>query len=162
MKGRKPKPGAIREIQGNPGRRPINAEAPKLPLLHEVPAPPAFLEGLAREKWLELAGMLVVANVLTGGDLHNLEGFCRAYERWREAEAHVAKHGVVVGSVRKGFRKNPAATVANESLKQLRDFASLLGLDPSSRERLHIHGAPVQPASKENRFHALPGGKGAA
>ena len=44
--------------------------------------------------------------------------------------------------------KNPAMTAANEAMKQMASFGSLLGLDPSSRQRL-IGGNKEQ---KGNRF----------
>lgn len=160
LPGRPNKPDAVKALQGNPGKRARNTSQPKLPALDAAPPAPAWLGELGREKWAEVAGMLVRANVLTGGDLHNLEAFCIAYQNARDAEADIRKNGITTGSKRKGFRKNPAVTVLNEAVKQLRDFGALLGLDPSSRDRLHVPGA--QPASTVNRFTALPGGRGAA
>lgn len=165
LRGRKPKPQAVKDLEGNPGKRPANENAPKLPTLSQVPPAPEYLGVIAAAKWVEVAGMLVVANVLTGGDLHNLEAFCVAYQTFREAEADIVKNGLTTGSKRKGFRKNPSVTIRAEAMRQLRDFSALLGLDPSSRERLKVPKIGTQPPSATNRFTALPGGmaaKGAA
>ena len=50
--------------------------------------------------------------------------------------AVVVKDGVVVFSAQGSPIKNPAYTVANETMRQMVTFGSLLGLDPSSRTRL--------------------------
>ncbi|MCW0136121.1 P27 family phage terminase small subunit [Escherichia coli] len=43
--------------------------------------------------------------------------------------------GITV-EVRRGQRKTPALTAANEAARQMVTFGSLLGLDPASRQRL--------------------------
>ena len=69
-------------------------------------------------------------------DLHNVEAFCTAYDKWRMAEEAVQQFGIVVESAQGSPMKNPALTAANESMRQLVTFGSLLGLDPSSRSRI--------------------------
>lgn len=148
--GPPPTPTAIRELQGNPSKRPLPEGEPKLTPLSEYPQPPQHLgDGIARDKWLELARILTDAGVLTSGDLHNLEGFCLAYERWRAAEAEIKITGIIIEG-EKGPMKSPANAVIAESMKQWKELGSLLGLDPSSRTRL-----VVDKPAKKNPFAQL-------
>jgi P27 family predicted phage terminase small subunit len=153
--GRPPLPTAVKELRGNPGRRPLNSREPKLPKLAGVPAPPATLrEGPGRDKWVELAEILHRAGVLTSGDLHNLEAFCAAYARWRRAEEEIEAGGITLRTAH-GVIKHPAVAVAADALKLLHMFGASLGLDPSSRSRL-----AVEAEKPENRFlAAVKGGK---
>ena len=133
--GRKPKPVERKIAAGNPGKRALNKDAPKFEGVVNVD-PPVWLEGPGRDLWLHLAPLLCAQQVLQATDIQNLEFYCAAYGRFRTAEAHVAEHGITVEGAQGGMVKNPAATVINESTRQMATFGSLLGLDPSSRQRL--------------------------
>ncbi|MEL7893503.1 phage terminase small subunit P27 family [Vreelandella neptunia] len=139
-RGRKPKPSHLKAVQGNAGKRAVNHDEPQGDELTEVPLPPDWLDPIGIQMWEKIGPWLVSSKILTGSDLSNLEAYCAAYARWRKAEAHIAKHGITVQGMNSEV-KNPACTVANESLKQLVTFGSALGLDPSSRSRLAIPGA---------------------
>ncbi|OHV13001.1 phage terminase small subunit P27 family [Kushneria phosphatilytica] len=140
-RGRKPKPSHLKAVQGNPGKRAVNQDEPQADSLTEAPEPPDWLSELADEAWRKLAPWLVGAKILTHSDLHNLEAFCAAYGRWRDAEREIARVGLTVETPLGGMAKNPACTVANESLKQMNTYGSALGLDPASRSRLAVPGA---------------------
>ena len=140
-RGRKPKPSHLKAVQGNPGKRAVNQDEPQAESLTQTPEPPEWLSDLGQAAWLKLAPWLVGSKILTASDLHNLEAFCAAYSRWRLSEIDIAKNGLTVETPMGGIAKNPACTVANESLKQMSVFGSALGLDPSSRARLAVPGA---------------------
>lgn len=136
-RGRKPKPKALKKLAGNPGKRALNNAEPTFSALLHVDCP----EWLAGDEWAPTLWEMVIkelcgAQVLCITDLHNLEAFCAAYSRWRRAERAITEHGLVVEGATGGPIKNPACTVANESLKQMTTYGALLGLDPSSRSRL--------------------------
>lgn len=133
--GRRPKPVERKVAAGNPGKRALNRSAPEFGVAINVD-PPEWLIGAGRDLWLHLAPLLCSQQVLQATDIQNLELYCTAYGRFREAEAHIAKNGVVVDGAQGGLVKNPAATVINEATRQMATFGSLLGLDPSSRQRL--------------------------
>lgn len=136
-RGRRPKPTAKKLLAGNPGKRALNHDAPNFTPVTGVCCPDWLAEDeLAATMWDMLIGELCGAQVLCLTDLHNLEAFCAAYSRWRRAEREIARHGLVVEGATGGPIKNPACTVANESLRQITSYGSLLGLDPSSRSRL--------------------------
>lgn len=134
-RGRKPKPTKLRELNGNAGKRPLNTNEPKFSEIVNI-EPPKWLPDLAVEMWHRVVPELLANKILTLVDIHNVEAFCLAYARWREAESHVNDNGVVMNTPMGGMVKNPALTVVNEAKKQMIQFGSLLGLDPSSRSRL--------------------------
>lgn len=147
MRGRKPKPTALKKLAGNPGKRKLNDAEPDFTEITDV-EPPEWLPQLAVEMWQTVMPELLAAKVLTVPDLHNVEAFCTAYAMWRDAEDHVKRFGVVI-ETEKSTIKNPAVTVINEAKKQMREFGSLLGLDPSSRQRLV---GPKKSEDKGNPF----------
>lgn len=135
-RGRKPKPTKLKELQGNPGKRALNKNEPQFTEILAV-EPPEWLEPLAMEMWERVVPQLCANKILTIGDLHNVEGFCTAYARWRQSQIEINNYGVVVPHPETGvLQKNPAVTVMNETARQMITFGSLLGLDPSSRVRL--------------------------
>ena len=133
--GRKPKPVERKVAAGNPGKRALNKDAPQFEGIVNVD-PPEWLQGAGRDLWLHLAPLLCAQQVLQATDIQNLEFYCAAYGRFREAERHIAQHGITVEGAQGGLVKNPAATIINEATRQMATFGSLLGLDPSSRQRL--------------------------
>lgn len=135
-RGRKPKPTKLKEQNGNAGKRALNKNEPKFKQVTNI-EPPKWLEPLAVEMWQRVVPQLCANDLLTVGDLHNVEAFCMAYARWREAQTLVNLHGLVITNPETGsVIKNPAVTVVNEASKQMIQFGSLLGLDPSGRSRL--------------------------
>lgn len=149
-RGRKRKPRAHKLLAGNPGKRPINHAEPQYNAPKEYESP-KWLDFTAQRMWDELAPKLVATGVLKETDLHNLEVFCKAYSRWRLAEDEIKKYGITVLDNNNSLKKNPACTVANESLKQLDSFGAKLGLDPSNRTRL----MGDTPGQKKNAFNEL-------
>ena len=110
--------------------------------------------------WNTVCPELCSQKILSATDLHNLEMFCIAYSNWRQAQDEIAQLGVTLvdyipgaeeGAVKEKRYKNPACTVANETMKQVSSFGALLGLDPASRQRLIGAG----PEKKENPFSKL-------
>jgi P27 family predicted phage terminase small subunit len=152
--GRPPKPTALKVIQGNAGKRKLNKNEPSPDALVVVPEPPEWFGPIAVAAWQQVAPWLIEAKILTGTDLHNLEAFCMAYQRWREAQDDITKNGIIVMGAKQEI-KNPACTVANETMRQMATFGSALGLDPAARARLKPGGAE----KPKNPFTALRGGK---
>lgn len=133
-RGRRPKPTKQKQLAGNPGKRALNTNEPEFTKLTKV-EPPIWMPELAIGMWETIVPDLLSAEVLTVPDLHNVESFCMAYCRWRQAEEDINKNGITI-ETEKTVIKNPAVTVVNEAKRQMVQFGSLLGLDPSSRSRL--------------------------
>jgi P27 family predicted phage terminase small subunit len=153
-RGRKPKPTAKKELAGNPGKRALNTAEPEFSAITDID-PPEWLSPRAATMWRMLVPELLREKVLCITDLHNVEAFCSAYDKWRLAEEAVQQFGIVVQSTQGSPMKNPALTAANEAMRQIVTFGSLLGLDPSSRSRI-IGGN--KNTNTENPFAALLSG----
>ncbi len=134
-RGRKPKPTAKKQLAGNPGKRAINTAEPKFSLVTNID-PPEWLSPNAAAMWQRVIPELLREKVLAITDLHNVEAFCNAYGNWRMAQESIEQFGIVVQSAMGSPIKNPALTAANETMRQMVTFGSLLGLDPSSRSRI--------------------------
>ncbi|MNJ28495.1 Phage terminase, small subunit [compost metagenome] len=149
-RGRKPKPTAKKQLAGNPGKRALNTAEPEFTRITDVD-PPEWLSERAAVVWRMLVPELLRENVLALTDLHNVEAFCTAYSNWRLAQDSVEQFGIVVESSQGSPMKNPALTAANEAMRQMVTFGSMLGLDPASRTR--IIGGNKQKST--NEFAAL-------
>jgi P27 family predicted phage terminase small subunit len=143
MAGRRPKPTALKVLQGNPGKRKLNRSEPST--RRGAPDRPMFLTESAIAAWDHIVPLLLEMNVLTTSDGFALANLCMAFARWQEAEAAITEHGVVckVPVMDKTYElvgwkitKNPACTVAMACQKEMRAQLSAFGLDPSSRSRI--------------------------
>lgn len=149
-RGRKPKPTAKKELAGNPGRRPLNLAEPDFSEVTEI-TPPDWMPERAQAMWQAMVPELLREKILCITDLHNVEAFCVAYDKWRMSEEAVQEHGILITTESGTVIKNPALTAANEAMRQLSTFGAQLGLDPSSRSRL-IGGGKKSP---DNPFKDL-------
>ncbi|TWU12089.1 Phage terminase, small subunit [Symmachiella macrocystis] len=137
MRGRKPKPTALKTLEGNPGKRPLNAREPHA--APEVPDCPEHLDDVARAEWFRTAKVLLDMGLLTLADRSALAAYCVAYSRWVHAEEQVKKYGTIVKSPAKGFpMKSPYLTVADQAMEAMRKLMVEFGLTPSSRSRIKL------------------------
>jgi P27 family predicted phage terminase small subunit len=136
MPGRRPKPTALKALEGNPGKRPLNRSEPKP---SGIPKCPSHLDKEAKREWRRISAELIALGLLTSVDRAALAAYCAAYSRWVAAETNVQKHGTVIKSPKSGYPiQNPYLGVANRALDQIRQFAIEFGLTPASRSRLHV------------------------
>ena len=138
-RGRKPTPTAIKELEGNPGKRALNDKEPKPQ--KKAPPCPKWLEPEAKKEWRRLAKKMEALGVLTEVDMAAFAGYCQAYARWKEAEEFISKHGSILKTASGYIQQIPQVSIAQQNLKQMRNFCSELGLTPSARSRLNITNA---------------------
>jgi len=131
----KRKPTHLKLLEGNPGKRPINKREPR-PKKRKI-KPPVFFNVNALAEWQRVAPELEHLGLLTDIDITALAAYCVSYSRWLAAEADIEENGPVIEG-KHGRYKNPAVTVANSYLRQMRSFASEFGLTPASRPRLSV------------------------
>ncbi|MCX8574532.1 MULTISPECIES: phage terminase small subunit P27 family [unclassified Gilliamella] len=137
--GRKPKPVAIKKLTNNPGKRKLNKYEPTFTPIKGVTHPEWFVEAelhLAIIMWELTAKELCAEGLLCLTDLSILERWCVAYEFWRRAVINIARQGNTVLGATGGPVKNPELTAKKEQESEMNTTGALLGLDPSSRQRL--------------------------
>ena len=78
QRGRKPKPTAVKVLEGNPGKRGLNAGEPKPE--KKAPRCPAWLEAEAKKEWKRMAKQMERLGILTEIDMAAFAGY------WEGAE----------------------------------------------------------------------------
>lgn len=154
MAGRRPKPTALRELEGNRGHRPLNRSEPKP---SGVPKCPPHLDKVAKQEWRRISSELVALGLLTSVDRAALAGYCAAWSRWVDADSNVQKFGAVIKSPKSGFPiANPYVGIANTASDTMRKFLVEFGMTPASRSRIQ-----VAPVVTEDPFETFMKGLGA-
>ena len=133
-RGSKPIPTAIKELEGNPGGRPLNKREPKP--VKKAPRCPAWLEDEAKKEWKRMSKVLESMGLLTEMDMAAFAGYCQAYARWKEAEEFITQHGSIVKTPSGYWQQVPQVSIAQTYLKIMNRFAEQFGLTPSSRSRI--------------------------
>lgn len=134
QRGRTPKPTAIKQLEGNPGKRPLNANEPKPKA--KAPSCPKWLEDDAKKEWRRLAKQMEQLGILTEVDMAAFAGYCQAYARWKAAEEFISKHGAIVKTPSGYWQQVPQVSIAQQYLKQMSKFCEQFGLTPASRSRI--------------------------
>mgnify|MGYP005873156519 FL=1 len=132
-RGRKPKPTALKVLEGNSGKRPLNTAEPKPA---GVPECPDWLEDEAKAEWERVGTILENMGMLTSVDTTAFAGYCQAYARWREAEEFLTQHGSIVRTPNGYLQQVPQVSIAQTNLKIVLKFCEQFGLAPSSRSRI--------------------------
>ena len=136
MRGRKPKPTALKVLEGNPGKRPLPTDEPKPD--GGLPHCPPHLKGEARREWKRTGRRLADCGIITSVDAAIFSLYCTAWARHLSAEAHVRELGEVVKSPYGCPIQNPWLAIANKAADDMRKALVEMGMTPSSRTRLHI------------------------
>jgi P27 family predicted phage terminase small subunit len=143
VRGRTPKPTALKVKQGNPGKRALNRGEVRVE--GGSIRPPAHLGDTAKREWNRLKKRLAPAGLLTPLDADVLALYCQAYSRWVEAEEQLSRFGPVVKTKYGNLVQNPYLAVANRAMDQMLVYARELGMTPSARSRIQL---PVQTTGK--------------
>jgi P27 family predicted phage terminase small subunit len=136
MRGRKPKPTALKLIEGNPGKRAINAQEPVPPA--SLPDCPPHLTTEARAEWERLAEILNGIGLLTQVDRAAMAGYCQCWGRWVEAEQKLAETPPILRTPSGYIQQSPWLSIANRQLELMARYMTELGLTPASRSRLVV------------------------
>ncbi|MCU1327481.1 MAG: family phage terminase small subunit [Bryobacterales bacterium] len=117
-----------------------------------APAEPQEPEGLSdasRAEWVRITGLLRDRGALDALDQAALRDYLLCWDRLRECEAEITKHGVMVEGINGRQRvKNPACQLARQYRDALVVWSREIGLTFASRTRL----AMPEQKTGENRF----------
>ena len=154
MAGRKPKPTAIKKLEGNHGKRKLNMKEP-IPAkgMHECPQ---WLLAEAKKEWERLADLMNQMGVLTEVDMAAFAAYCQSYARWKEAQEHITSEGSTFETDKGYQQQTPWVGIANTNQKLMLQAASEFGLTPSSRSRIVAGNAKGK--EPEDEMEALLGG----
>lgn len=134
QRGRKPKPTAIKELEGNPGKRQLNEYEPRPAA--KAPTCPKWLDDDAKKEWRRLAKQMEQIGILTEVDMAAFAAYCQAYSRWKAAEEFISKHGSIVKTPSGYWQQVPQVSIAQQYMKQMTKLCEQFGLTPASRSRI--------------------------
>ena len=150
VRGPAPKPTAIKKVQGNPGKRKLNALEPQLP--PGLPECPDHLDETARQEWARVSLVLVGMRVLTEADYIGLANLCQAYSTLIAAQKQINKSGILYKTKSGYIQQNPLLGIVHTQTTIVNNLLREFGLTPSSRTRVAI----AEPKEKRpNRFAML-------
>lgn len=156
QRGRKPKPTVLKELEGNPGRRPLNKNEPKPD--KKAPRCPSWLEEEAKKEWKRMGTILEQMGLLTEMDMAAFAGYCQAFARWREAEEFITQHGTMIRTPNGYLQQVPQVSIAQTNLKIMLKFCEQFGLTPSARSRIAA-GEELQQEADPMELILIAGGK---
>lgn len=143
MKGRKPKPTRLKELTGNPGRRPLNDREPKPTAAR--PSCPSWLSKEAKAEWRRIVPELERLGLLTLVDRTALAAYCQAAAELEIATKQLNKEGRIIfvevfnkaGEVSGSVQKpHPAIKLQRDAFRQVKAYLAEFGLTPSARTRV--------------------------
>ncbi len=143
MAGRKPKPSALKLIQGTARKDRTNTKEPKPKKASRVPAPPRELGPKGAAEWKRIAKELHDMGVLTQIDTKTLANYCQAYDDMLTARGLLNNWNMnnpdqvnVLKNMSGHMRTHPYLSQMREARLDMMKFASEFGLTPSSRSRV--------------------------
>jgi len=137
-RGPAPKPSALKQLEGNPGKRAVNANEPRPKV--KIPPCPKHLSAEAQKEWRRVAKQLYDLKLLTDVDRAALAAYCQAWARWVQAEKEMATEDFrMITLTEKGYPVlTPWFSVADKAMKQMKVFLAEFGMTPSSRSRVQV------------------------
>ncbi len=136
MKGRKPKPTELKKLAGNPGRRPLNENEPKIRA--GKPRCPGHLNDYAKGVWKRVAPLLYEAGLLTLIDRDMLAAYCIEVGRSIEAEEILKETSNVIRNSNNNLVVNPWVRIGDRARETYTRLAVEFGMSPSSRSRVTV------------------------
>lgn len=140
--GRRPKPTALKVLQGNPGKRRLNEREPKPPA--GKVCPPGRLSAAARGVWEELAPIGLVMGTLTTADVSAFATLCELRATFDMAASQKDAEGFAPFTVSDDFNGAPvvhihaALKLERETAAALRPYYEKFGLEPVGRARIQV------------------------
>lgn len=134
MRGRKPKPTAMKILSNNPGKRPINKREPTYPELGDEP--PAFLGDIAKEEWHRVLPVLLAASAIKVPEAAALAAYCEAFETYHRLAEMSRGKGFIVKAPNGCPMISPLFTALSRARADMIRLMAELGITPSSRSRI--------------------------
>ena len=136
MRGRIPKPTAIKVLTGNPGKRTLNKHEPKPQ--GDLVDPPEYMTDGAKSAWhyaLECAPVGLLKKL----DMSILEVWANAADLYRKAQSGLTKTGLLIKAPNTGVpMQSPYLAIANKQSQIMTKAATEMGFTPATRSRVTV------------------------
>lgn len=165
-RGPKAKPTALRILEGNPGRLPINEMEPAIFLPARKPAD-IEADDLASQEWDRLFAAMP-PGIYTAADTSVIANYCLSWSLLIRAQREISLNGIMVAHFAEDeetgarqfieYKANPAVKVWKAASETLIKLTDRLGLSPGVRSRLELPKRNDKPAA-QSKFAGLIGRK---
>ncbi len=136
MRGRKPKPTALKLIAGNPGKRALNAHEPQPRA--DLAASPAWLTERQQATWREVVE-LSPPGLLKDVDASVFAVWVVAFDLYQEASEKLARTGMLIKAPNTGVpMQSPYLAIVNRQAQIMLKAAAEMGFTPASRSRVVV------------------------
>ncbi len=153
MRGRKPKPTALKLIAGNPGKRALNAHEPQPRA--DLAAPPAWLTERQQATWREVVE-LSPPGLLKDVDASVFAVWVVAFDLYQEASEKLARTGMLIKAPNTGVpMQSPYLAIVNRQAQIMLKAAAEMGFTPASRSRVVVKR---DAAGADDPWGAIAGG----
>ena len=147
MAGRPRKPTRIKELTGNPGKRPLNRREPQPD--QGPPTRPNWLLPEAKREWVRVTRELAEMGLLARADRAALSNYCEWWARWVQAERALKECGLTFTTQNGYVQQRPEVAIAQKAAAICKSFLTEFGLTPASRSRVVVpERAPQDPFSE--------------
>ncbi len=134
MRGRKPKPTAVKQLNGNPGKRALNKKEPEYPCLGSTP--PDFLDEHGQKEWRRVFPMLSAIKVIKAPEAALLAAYCGAFADFYKLSELSKGKGFIVKAPNGCPMISPLFQALSKARTEMVRLMAELGITPSSRSRV--------------------------
>ena len=135
MAGRPPKPTRLKILEGNPGRRELNASEPHPTDGHVIC--PSWIDSYARRQWTRVLPTLP-SRLITDADVDMLALYCQAIADIRRYRVYLRRAGETYTTSTGRLAARPEIAMLAKARSDAVKLSNLLGLNPSARSRLSV------------------------
>lgn len=155
VRGRKPKPTAVKILAGNPGKRRLPKGEPNPAL--DIPVAPPGMRADALEEWSIMAGEAYQIGISTVLDRVHWIVLADTLTIYFEAMEKVRETGLVAKAPKSDYPiQNPYLPIRNRALSDFQKLAAEMGLSATARTR--VATAPTKPDAGRPKTKPLKSG----
>jgi P27 family predicted phage terminase small subunit len=135
LRGPAPKPTAIKQAEGNPGKRRLNSNEPEFEAT--IPKVPSHIDKEAKKEWRRIAPMLLRNHVLTEADYMALANLCQAWATLKRLQSLLNDAPSLLVKTPAGYvQQTPLFSMIGKQMALVNRLCQEFGLTPSSRTRV--------------------------
>lgn len=139
-RGPAPRPSALEDLMGRPGKRAKNTHEPSFDALNPRSKPPAHLTDVAAKEWRRIVPLLSARGLLTQVDRVALEIYCEAYSTFVYCAKVMKEKGIAYKTANGNFMQLPHSNVKQGAINVIMTACARFGMTPSDRARMQVFG----------------------
>lgn len=136
--GRPMVPTRLKELAGNPGKRPLNPDEPQGSFDVFVEPMDISEDFYGHQAWEHVLRCLSILGIMDQVDQSRIEDYCVNYSLQRRARDIMDVEGIIVPSGKGTMMPHPASRIYFAAQDRCFKFAQECGFTPVSRARVHV------------------------